>query len=97
VHTTGAIAVTEHRNLPVLSGRRANPYIEADKCLHEWQTVLWFARFPVIRFTKRAPTRSLEISDLRFRKCARPALFIHLPSTFRFRPNSDVQALVKPK
>jgi membrane-bound metal-dependent hydrolase YbcI (DUF457 family) len=75
-----------------------NPYIEAAKRLPEVQTVLWFARFPVIRFHKEGPDAIVEISDLRF-----PQLRPDRPSSFTYRvrlaPDQTVlsQGWVKPK
>jgi membrane-bound metal-dependent hydrolase YbcI (DUF457 family) len=57
-----------------------NPYIEAAKRLPEVQTVLWFARFPVIRFRKEGPDAIVEISDLRF-----PQMRPDRPSSFTYR------------
>lgn len=57
-----------------------NPYIEAAKRLPELQTVLWFARFPVIRFHKEGPDAIVEISDLRF-----PPMRPDRPSSFTYR------------
>jgi hypothetical protein len=75
-----------------------NPYIEAAKQLPEVQTVLWFARFPVIRFHKEGSDAIVEISDLRFPQLRpdRPASF-----TYRVRLAADQAVLsqgwVKPK
>ena len=57
-----------------------NPYIEAARRLSEVQTVLWFARFPVIRFHKEGPDAIVEISDLRF-----PQMRPDRPSSFTYR------------
>jgi len=44
----------------------SNPYIEAAKRLPEVQKVLWFSRFPVMRFRKEGAEAVVEISDMRF-------------------------------
>ena len=99
VQATGAIAATDasltYRFYPDAA---PNPYIEAAKRLPEVQTVLWFARFPVIRFHKEGPDAIVEISDLRFPQMRpdRPSSF-----TYRVRFASDQTVLsqgwVKPK
>ena len=43
-----------------------NPFIEAARRLPEVQKVLWFARFPVIRFHEEGTDAVVEFSDLRF-------------------------------
>jgi membrane-bound metal-dependent hydrolase YbcI (DUF457 family) len=58
----------------------ANSYIEAAKRLPEVQTVLWFARFPVMRFHKEGGDAVVEISDLRF-----PHVRPDRPSAFTYR------------
>jgi hypothetical protein len=57
-----------------------NSYIEAAKRLPEVQTVLWFARFPVIRFHKEGAEAVVEIADLRF-----PQIRPDRPSSFTYR------------
>jgi len=99
VQATGAIAATDasltYRFYPDAA---PNPYIEAAKRLPEVQTVLWFARFPVIRFHKEGPDAIVEISDLRF-----PQMRPDRPSSFTYRVHfaSDQTVLsqgwVKPK
>jgi len=99
VQATGAIAATDasltYRFYPDAA---PNPYIEAARRLPEVQTVLWFARFPVIRFHKEGPDAIVEISDLRFPQMRpdRPSSF-----TYRVRFASDQTVLsqgwVKPK
>jgi membrane-bound metal-dependent hydrolase YbcI (DUF457 family) len=99
VQATGAIAATDasltYRFYP---DAPPNPYIEAARRLPEVQTVLWFARFPVIRFHKESPDAIVEISDLRFPQMRpdRPSSF-----TYRVRFASDQTVLsqgwVKPK
>jgi len=63
-----------------------NSYIEAARRLPEVQKVLWFARFPVMRFRKEADAAIVEISDLRFVETRRdrPAAF-----TYRVRFDAD--------
>jgi hypothetical protein len=57
----------------------ANSYIAAAKQLPEVQTVLWFSRFPVIRFHKEGGDAIVEIADLRFPhlRSDRPASFTY--------------------
>src|SRR5262249_21159816 len=44
----------------------SNPFIEGAKRLKEVQTVLWFARFPVIHFRQDGRQAIVEIHDARF-------------------------------
>ncbi len=57
----------------------ANTYIAAAKQLPQVQTVLWFSRFPVIRFHKEGGDAIVEIADLRFPhlRSDRPASFTY--------------------
>lgn len=57
----------------------ANSYIDAARRLPEVQTVLWFDRFPVMRFHKERDEAVVEISDLRFPHVRpdRPASFTY--------------------
>jgi membrane-bound metal-dependent hydrolase YbcI (DUF457 family) len=66
----------EYRFYPDAPG---NSYIEAAKQLPQVQTVLWFARFPVVRFHKESGDAIVEISDLRFPHVRpdRPASFTY--------------------
>src|SRR5712671_4508255 len=99
VQATGAVAAMDtsltYRFYPDAA---PNPYIEAAKRLPEVQTVLWFARFPVVRFHKEGPDAIVEISDLRF-----PQMRPDRPSSFTYRVHfaSDQTVLsqgwVKPK
>ena len=53
-----------------------NPFIEEARQLPQVKTVLWFARFPVMRFRRDADASIVEIVDLRFltaRSGQRPA------------------------
>jgi membrane-bound metal-dependent hydrolase YbcI (DUF457 family) len=58
---------------------RGNSYIEQAKQLPEVQKVLWFARFPVVRFYREGQDAVVEISDLRFPQVRRdrPASFTY--------------------
>ena len=58
----------------------SNSYIEAAKRLPEVQTVLWFDRFPVIRFHKEGAEAIVEIADLRF-----PQINPNRPTSFTYR------------
>ncbi len=79
----------EHRYYP---DAFPNSYIEAAKRLPEVQKVLWFARFPVMRFHKEGGEAVVEIADLRFPQTRRdrPAGF-----TYRVRFGSDGNVLSK--
>jgi hypothetical protein len=55
-----------------------NPYIAAARQLPEVKSVLWFARFPVIRFWKEGADAVVEIVDVRFSDGnRRPAAFTY--------------------
>lgn len=61
-----------------------NPYIAAARELPEVKSVLWFTRFPVIRFWKEGADAVVEIVDVRFSNGnRRPAAF-----TYRVRLNA---------
>jgi membrane-bound metal-dependent hydrolase YbcI (DUF457 family) len=66
-----------------------NSYIDAAKRLPEVQTMLWFSRFPVIRFHREGDDAIVEIADLRFphMKPDRPASFTY---RVRFLANGNV-------
>lgn len=67
----------------------ANAYIAAARELSEMKTVLWFSRFPVIRFWEEGDQAVVEIVDLRFiRAGRRPAAF-----TYRVRFAADGRVL----
>jgi len=72
----------EHRYYP---DAPPNSYIEVAKRLPEVQKVLWFSRFPVMRFHKEGDVAVVEISDIRFAPMRRdrPAAF-----TYRVRLGS---------
>jgi membrane-bound metal-dependent hydrolase YbcI (DUF457 family) len=59
---------------------RSNPYIEQARQLPEVQKVLWFARFPVVRFHQEGAEAVVEISDLRFPQVRRDR-----PASFTYR------------
>ena len=69
-----------------------NSYIETAKRLPDVQTVLWFSRFPVIRFHQEGDQAIVEIADLRFPpiRPGRPASF-----TYRLRFGPSGQLLSK--
>lgn len=59
----------------------SNPSVEAARRLSAVKTVLWFARFPVVRSWKQGSDAIVEFLDLRFfRRAGRPA-----PFTYRVR------------
>lgn len=51
----------------------ANQYIASARGLSDVQTFLWFARFPLFKFSERDGKRVVDISDLRFYGPRRPA------------------------
>jgi membrane-bound metal-dependent hydrolase YbcI (DUF457 family) len=63
---------------------RGNSYIQEAKQLPEVQKVLWFARFPVIRFHKEGPEAVVEIYDVRF-----PQVRRNRPASFTYRVRFD--------
>ena len=67
-----------------------NSYIEIAKRLPEVQKVLWFSRFPVMRFRKEGDLAIVEISDIRFAQTRRdrPPSF-----TYRVRFSTDGNVL----
>ena len=67
----------------------ANNYIQAAMRLREVQVVLWFSRFPVMRFRKEGDNAVVEISDARFPQMRpdRPAPFTY---RVRFRPDGSL-------
>ncbi len=68
-----------------------NAYTAAARELPEVKTVLWFARFPVVRFWKEGEQAIVEIVDLRFARAGRrPSAF-----TYRVRFGSDGRVLSK--
>lgn len=85
----GDLLMLEHRYFP---DAPPNSYIDAAKRLPEVQKVLWFARFPVMRFHKEGDVAIVEISDIRFVQTRkdRPPSF-----TYRVRFGSDGNVLTK--
>lgn len=69
-----------------------NSYIETAKHMPEVQKVMWFSRFPVIRFHQEGNEAIVEIADLRFLQIrrGRPAAF-----TYRLRFGPGGQLLSK--
>lgn len=67
-----------------------NQYIDAARRLPDVQTVLWFSRFPVVRFHKEGKEAIVEITDIRFRQLRgnRPAAF-----TYRVRMDESGKVL----
>jgi membrane-bound metal-dependent hydrolase YbcI (DUF457 family) len=61
-----------------------NSYIESAKGLPAVQTVLWFARFPVVRFHKEGRDAIVDVSDMRF-----PHLRTDRPAAFTYRVRFD--------
>ena len=58
----------------------SNPFIESAKRLKEVQTVLWFARFPVIHFRQDSQQAIVDIHDVRF-----PQIRPDRPASFTYR------------
>ncbi len=68
-----------------------NAYTAAARELPEVKTILWFVRFPVIRFWKEGEQAVVEIVDLRFvRAGRRPSAF-----TYHVRFAADGRVLSK--
>jgi membrane-bound metal-dependent hydrolase YbcI (DUF457 family) len=63
---------------------RSNSYIERARELPEVQKVLWFARFPVVRFHQEGADAVVEICDLRFPQVRRDR-----PASFTYRVRFD--------
>ncbi|MGB7281988.1 MAG: metal-dependent hydrolase [Candidatus Acidiferrum sp.] len=70
-------ASIEHRYYP---DSFSNRYIDDAKRLPQVQKVLWFSRFPVVRFHKEGDNAIVEISDIRFQ-----SLRSNRPSAFTYR------------
>ena len=91
---TSAAFPLEYRYYPDAA---PNSYIDAARQLPEVQTVLWFSRFPVIRFHREGGDAIVEIADLRFphMRPDRPAAFTY---SVRFNANGNVvsKGWVKP-
>ena len=80
------LLMQEHRYFP---DAPPNSYIEEAKRLPEVQKVLWFARFPVMRFHKEGEEAVVEVSDLRFARMvsSRPSAVTY---QVRFDGNGNV-------
>ncbi|MGC0775085.1 MAG: metal-dependent hydrolase [Candidatus Acidiferrum sp.] len=78
---TAPLKSIEHRYYP---DAFPNRYIEAAKRLPEVQTVLWFSRFPVVRYHKEGNDAIVEISDIRFQQMRRDR-----PAAFTYRVKMD--------
>jgi membrane-bound metal-dependent hydrolase YbcI (DUF457 family) len=66
-----------------------NSYIERAMQLPNVQKVMWFSRFPVVRFHKEGPDSVVEISDLRFPQI-RPGRAASFTYRVRFGPSGEV-------
>ena len=66
-----------------------NSYIERAMQLPNVQKVMWFARFPVLRFHKEGEESIVEISDLRFPQI-RPGRAASFTYRVRFAPSGEV-------
>ncbi|MGC1619968.1 MAG: metal-dependent hydrolase [Candidatus Acidiferrum sp.] len=76
----------EHRYYP---DAFPNRYIDTAKRLPEVQEVLWFARFPVVRFHKEGGDAVVEISDIRFQQLRRGSR-----AAFTYRVKMDLSGNV---
>jgi len=76
----------EHRFYP---DAFSNRYIDAAERLPAVQKVLWFARFPVVRFHKEDNEAVVEISDIRFQQLNR-----NRPAPFTYRVKMDLSGNV---
>lgn len=76
----------EHRFYP---DAFPNRYIDAAKALPNVQKVLWFARFPVVRFHREGKEALVEISDIRFQQLRRDR-----PAAFTYRVKMDLSGNV---
>lgn len=71
---------------------RGNRFIEQARHLPEVQRVLWFARFPVVRFHQEGIASVVEFSDLRF-----PQVRRNRPAPFTYRVTFDAAGNVLTK
>jgi membrane-bound metal-dependent hydrolase YbcI (DUF457 family) len=71
---------------------RDNPVIEQARQLPEVQKVLWFARFPVVRFHREGAVSVVEFADLRF-----PQMRRYRPAAFTYRVTLDASGNVLSK
>ena len=69
-----------------------NPFIEEARQMPQVKTVLWFARFPVMRYRREGDASVVEIVDLRF-PTARPGR--PYPFTYRVRFDSAGRLLTQ--
>jgi membrane-bound metal-dependent hydrolase YbcI (DUF457 family) len=76
----------EYRFYPDAPG---NPEIERARQLANVKTMLWFSRFPVVRFRKEGAASVVEISDLRF-----PQMRPGRPASFTYRVRFDASGTV---
>ena len=68
---------------------RDNRFVEQARQLPEVQKVLWFARFPVVRFHQEGQYAVVEISDMRFPQVRRDR-----PASFTYRVRLDASGKV---
>jgi membrane-bound metal-dependent hydrolase YbcI (DUF457 family) len=66
---------------------RSNRFIEQARQLPDVQRVLWFARFPVVRFRQEGAVAVVDFSDLRF-----PQVRRNRPAPFTYRVKFDASA-----
>jgi membrane-bound metal-dependent hydrolase YbcI (DUF457 family) len=88
--TAGTSAVANPSSVPPIAYRYfpdapVNSYIEEARDLPQVQKVLWFDRFPVIRFHKEANGAVVEILDLRFAQVRTDR-----PPSFTYRVRFDL-------
>ncbi|MGC1414798.1 MAG: metal-dependent hydrolase [Candidatus Acidiferrum sp.] len=76
----------EHRFYP---DAFPNRFIDAAEQLPNVRKVLWFSRFPVVRFHKEGNEAIVEISDIRFQQLRRDR-----PAAFTYRVKMDLSANV---
>jgi len=69
-----------------------NPLIERAKQVPEVREVLWFSRFPVVRFRREGPDSIVEFSDLRF-----PQVRRNRPAPFTYRVRFDASGNIVSK
>ncbi len=84
--TPSTLDAIEYKYFP---DARDNRFIEEARQLPEVQKVLWFARFPVVRFHQEGPVAVVEISDLRF-----PQVRRNRPASFTYRVRFDTSGKV---
>jgi membrane-bound metal-dependent hydrolase YbcI (DUF457 family) len=84
--TPSTLDAIEYKYFP---DARDNRFIEEARQLPEVQKVLWFARFPVVRFHQEGLVAGVEISDLRF-----PQVRRNRPASFTYRVRFDAAGKV---